>query len=119
MKRLFAALLTAALLLAGCAPAGEGLSSAPAETVTGFRWGGEEDTLHQFADHDGSINGYRDYTITACFSADGEASPPVPLTMEQIGSQFFYRSAGARTAAAAGRAELYRPLHGGGGGGRR
>ena len=89
MKRLFAALLTAALLLAGCAPAGEGLSSAPAETVTGFRWGGEEDTLHQFADHDGSINGYRDYTITACFSADGEASPPVPLTMEQIGSQFF------------------------------
>ena len=55
MKRLFAALLTAALLLAGCAPAGEGLSSAPAETVTGFRWGGEEDTLHQFADHDGSI----------------------------------------------------------------
>ena len=70
-------------------PGWEGLSSAPAETVTGFRWGGEEDTLHQFADHDGSINGYRDYTITACFSADGEASPPVPLTMEQIGSQFF------------------------------
>ena len=33
MKRLFAALLTAALLLAGCAPAGEGLSSAPAETA--------------------------------------------------------------------------------------
>lgn len=63
------------------------LGGSPADAPR-IEWGEYSDDLKKFADHDGSINFYRDYIMTIQFMAENVQSKKLPLSADILGSQF-------------------------------